>query len=229
VFNVAGATQLRAREELDAKRIVYFGTDPVYDEIALANGDSDVHSFIEEHEDVVTYGENIGNADCPIPPLPRLRSKTRQPVLMDLWKNGPPSNPAFTTVCNWKQAGHDIEFNGETYYWSKHHEFLKIIDLPRHTPQPIELAMGLVTKVTAGVNEEIPACGLPSDERRLLEDNGWRLVDAHQFSTDVWRYRDYIRASRGEFTVARDQNVRLRSGWFSERTACYLGAGRPVI
>ena len=98
VFNVAGATQLRAREELDAKRIVYFGTDPVYDEIALANGDSDVHSFIEEHEDVVTYGENIGNADCPIPPLPRLRSKTRQPVLMDLWKNGPPSNPAFTTV-----------------------------------------------------------------------------------------------------------------------------------
>ena len=137
--------------------------------------------------------------------------------------------PCLYHSVNWKQAGHDIEFNGETYYWSKHHEFLKIIDLPRHTPQPIELAMGLVTKVTGGVNEEIPACGLPSDERRLLEDNGWRLVDAHQFSTDVWRYRDYIRASRGEFTVARDQNVRLRSGWFSERTACYLGAGRPVI
>jgi hypothetical protein len=38
-----------------------------------------------------------------------------------------------------------------------------------------------------------------------------------------------VRASAGEFTVARDLNVRLRSGWFSERSACYLAAGRPVI
>jgi hypothetical protein len=29
--------------------------------------------------------------------------------------------------------------------------------------------------------------------------------------------------------VAKDQNVRLRSGWFSDRSACYLAAGRPVI
>jgi len=43
------------------------------------------------------------------------------------------------------------------------------------------------------------------------------------------RYRDYIRASRGEFTVAKDLNVRLRSGWFSDRAACYLAAGRPVV
>ena len=43
------------------------------------------------------------------------------------------------------------------------------------------------------------------------------------------RYRDYIRESRGEFSVAKDQNIRLRSGWFSDRSACYLAAGRPVI
>src|SRR5207237_6594730 len=49
------------------------------------------------------------------------------------------------------------------------------------------------------------------------------------FTTDPWPYRDYILASRGEFTVAKDQNVRLRSGWFSERSACYLAAGRPVV
>ncbi len=48
-------------------------------------------------------------------------------------------------------------------------------------------------------------------------------------TTDPWPYRDYVRASRGEFTVARDLHVRLRSGWFSERSACYLAAGRPVI
>ena len=38
-----------------------------------------------------------------------------------------------------------------------------------------------------------------------------------------------VRGSRGEFTVAKDVNVRLRSGWFSDRAACYLAAGRPVV
>ena len=41
--------------------------------------------------------------------------------------------------------------------------------------------------------------------------------------------RAYIRGSRGEFTVAKDQNIRLRTGWFSDRSACYLAAGRPVL
>jgi hypothetical protein len=29
--------------------------------------------------------------------------------------------------------------------------------------------------------------------------------------------------------VARDQYVRPLTGWFSDRSACYLAAGRPVI
>src|SRR5262249_40386526 len=162
-----------------------------------------------------------------IPPLPRLRARTRQPVLLDLWKDGPPCRPHLTTVCNWKQAGHDIQFQGETYSWSKHLEFLKFIELPRRTEQPIELAMGLVdsAEVRPGFGEMIPAVGMTMEERRLLGDNGWQLCNSHAFTTDPWPYRDYIRASRGEFSVAKDQNVRLRSGWFSERSACYLGAG----
>jgi hypothetical protein len=63
----------------------------------------------------------------------------------------------------------------------------------------------------------------------LLEANGWHIRHALDFSTDLDAYRDYIIHSRGEFTVAKDQNVRLRSGWFSERSAQYLTAGRPVI
>ena len=63
----------------------------------------------------------------------------------------------------------------------------------------------------------------------MLESKGWQLVDALAFSTNPWSYRDYVASSRGEFTVAKDLNVRLRTGWFSERSACYLAAGRPVI
>ena len=50
-----------------------------------------------------------------------------------------------------------------------------------------------------------------------------------QLSVDYWLYRDYIRRSKGEFTVAKDQYVRLNTGWFSDRSGCYLAAGRPVI
>ena len=42
-------------------------------------------------------------------------------------------------------------------------------------------------------------------------------------------YGDFIRASRGEFTVAKDIYVRPRSGWFSDRSVCYLASGRPVV
>lgn len=230
VFNVAGATRLE-EEGLHVGRLVYFGTDPVYHEIAYAKGDEDVRSIIEEHHDIVTYGENIGNPTCPIPPLPRLRSRTRQPVLLDYWENARPAREEFTTVGNWKQEGRDIEFRGGTYHWSKHHEFLKYIDLPKRTNIPIELAMGLVDAAVThpGFGDLIPAVGMTLEERYLLASNGWKLVNAHSFTTDPWNYRDYIVSSMGEFSVAKDQNVRLQSGWFSERSACYLAAGRPVV
>src|SRR5206468_2844103 len=105
-----------------------------------------------------------------------------------------------------------IQFKGESYYWSKDREFKKFLDLPGRVSQPIELAMGV-----------------DADVRDMLRSLGWRVTDAHTFTTDPWTYRDYVRSSAGEFTVAKDQNVRLKSGWFSERSACYLAAGRPVI
>ena len=211
VFNVTGST-FPDKDGFEAHRLVYFGTDPVGHEIAFSQGDEGVRALLASHHDCVTYGENIGNPDCPIPPLPRLRARTRQPVLLDLWESGSPTKPEFTTVGNWKQQGSDIVFNGETYYWSKHHEFLKFLDAPRLAGTPVELATTPDSDVTS-----------------LLESHGWKTANAHEFTTDPWRYRDYVCASRGEFTVAKDQNVRLRSGWFSERSACYLAAGRPVI
>jgi len=230
VFNVAGATRF-AKERLKVGHLVYFGTDPVYHEIGCANGDEEARAIIEEHDDFVTYGENIGNADCPVPPPPRLRARTRQPVLLDLWQNGRPSKPEFTTVGNWRQEGREVEYRGEFYHWSKDREFLKFIDLPKHTTQPLELAMNLADAKTIrhGPGEVVRNLGVTTGARQMLESNGWRLADTHRLTTDPWPYRDYVRASRGEFTVARDLHVRLRSGWFSERSACYLAAGRPVV
>src|SRR5438046_5792817 len=68
-----------------------------------------------------------------------------------------------------------------------------------------------------------------SSTRTKFEQHGWRLTSPLQMSVNYWLYRDYIQRSKGEFTVAKDQYVRLNTGWFSDRSACYLAAGRPVI
>jgi hypothetical protein len=214
VLNISGATRL-AEEGLKAERLVYVGTDPGAHDLGFANGDAAVQTLIGEHHDCVTYGENIGTPRSPIPALPRLRTATRQPVLLDMWNGQLPARRVFTTVGNWRQEDRDVVYQGQTYFWSKHYEFLKFLELPRRCRESLELAMGLVT--------------LRPDECALLASWGWKLVDAHAFTLDPWSYRDYVVRSRGEFTVAKDQNVRLRSGWFSERSACYLAAGRPVI
>lgn len=137
-------------------------------------------------------------------------------MLLNLWQGetvGAPQNDAFTTIGNWQQSWRTLKFQGEVYYWSKHFEFLKFLELPSHTDQPFELAL---------------ASYKPADQL-MLEAQGWRVRPALNFSTDVDAYHAYIAGSRGEFTVAKDQNVRLRSGWFSDRSATYLAAGRPVI
>src|SRR4029077_17150017 len=60
--------------------------------------------------------------------------------------------------------------------------------------------------------------------------NCWKVFSPYEMSLDVFgAYPAFIRQSRAEFTVAKDQNGRLRSGWFSERDACYLASGKPVV
>jgi hypothetical protein len=119
---------------------------------------------------------------------------------------------AFNTIATWRNKGKNIVYNGETFYWSKDREFKKVLDLPKRRPIPFELAVGVDNK-----------------NRELLKANQWRVTDPIKLSSDTTSYREFILKSRGEFTVAKDQNIRLRSGWFSDRSACYLAASRPVI
>jgi hypothetical protein len=133
---------------------------------------------------------------------------------MDFWPMQTGSDAArFTTIANWRQPERQMVLHGEVYHWSKHHEFLKFIDLPRRTPQEFELALSSYEQA----------------DQELLERHGWKVRAALEFSLDPDRYREFILESRGEWTVAKDQNVRLRSGWFSDRAASYLAAGRPVV
>jgi hypothetical protein len=213
LLNIVGATDLRP-EHLTSKFRVYVETDPVTAELRLDQGDEHTRAAYANHHAIVTYGENYGAPDCGVPLCGLTFHKTRQPIDLDLW---PMSYDAgaryFTTIGNYRQDGSDVAWRGDTYRWSKHHEWERFLDLPRRTAQPFELAM---------------KCS-PADQK-LLESAGWRVVPAFEMSLDIFgRYPGYFRRSRAEFTVAKDQNVRLRSGWFSERDACYLASGKPVV
>lgn len=214
LLNVCGATVLND-DHMRARLRVYVETDPVTNQLELANGKEKTRAVLDAHHVIATYGENYGAADCRVPMDGRTYLKTRQPVDLDLWPMAfDPGSAAYTTIGNWKQKGHDVSWNGETYTWSKHHEFLKFVDLPQLCPKArFELCLNVDDAA----------------DRDLLLSHGWALSSPLKMSLDPFGYPEFFRRSRGEWTVAKDQNVRLRSGWFSERDACYLASGKPVI
>ena len=214
IINLHGGTL--PREELTATgRLTYLETDPVELEVQLFNGDADAAAMLDAHCAFFSYGLNYGRSDCRVPLPPGLRiNATVPPVLLDQWSLAPFGRRSlFTTIGNWRQEWRDVNLSGEVYHWSKHLEFAKFVELPHHTEQRFELALASDT----------------AEDRAWLEQHGWRVRDAARLSADADSYRRYIVDSRGEFTVAKDQNVRLRSGWFSDRSATYLAAGCPVV
>jgi len=213
IVNVCGATAPRD-EHRQGACLVYVETDPVYEQLQIALGDRSSLGFLAAHDVLFTYGENIGNPDCPVPVGEFEWKKTRPPVVMDCWQgDAGPQAQFFTTVASFSNKGKDVTWQGETYQWSKHTNFLRFLDLPRYTPQPFRLAMKPES---------------PETEARVRAA-GWDLIDPGPTSRDLDGYRAFIQQSRGEFTVAKDIYVRPRSGWFSDRSVCYLAAGRPVV
>lgn len=211
-LNITGAQEIRD-EHMTCPRRIYVESDPFASQARVAQGDGATIAALAAHDCHFSFGENLGAPDCHVP-IERFRwLPTRQPVALDLWHNTQDSiSTSYNTITTWHNKGKDVDYRGETYYWTKDREFKKFIDLPRRRPLAFELA--------AGVSEDV---------KQLLREQGWRQVHSVKISEDVDRYREYIQHSRGEFTVARDQYVRPRTGWFSDRSACYLAAGRPVV
>jgi hypothetical protein len=216
LVNVSGVMVLR-EEHLRVPVRVYLETDPVLAQIEIAQGRPFTIDFLSAHTHHFTYGENFSAPDCGVP-IERFDYRpTRPPVILDWWAN-PRRDPAldgrpFTTIANWRQSSKDVVFEGRKLTWSKDVQFAAFWSLAGRVGVPIELALALEDQPTIA----------------RLKKAGWRVRQAGPLSKDVDAYREYIRTSAGEFSVAKEQNVVLRTGWFSDRTACYLAAGRPAI
>lgn len=197
------------------QRKIFIDIDPAFTQIRVAQGDQALIDLLAEHDVHFTIGESIGSAGCTIPTDRFAWRPTRQPIAVELW---PPQEPApdaaFTTIGRWDEGRRDIHFGGETYAWRKRTEWMKFLALPARTGQRFRVAMDI---------DKTPGDG------DVLRRHGWEIVDPIAVSCDAATYRRFIQDSKGEFTVAKELNVRLASGWFSDRAACYLAAGRPVV
>lgn len=196
-----------------APKRVFLDIDPGFGQMWRALG---LHDPFHGHDAFVTIGENIGQPGCDIPTCGLDWITTRQSIVLDYWPsqhsghNGQP----FTSIAGWRGAYGPLAYKGKTY-GLRVHEFRKFIELPRLSQQPFQLALDIHP---AEVNDI-----------GLLTDNAWSLVDPKVVASDPWVYRSYIQHSKAEFMVAKNMYVQANSGWFSDRSMCYLASGRPVV
>jgi hypothetical protein len=194
-----------------ASRRVFLDIDPGFGQMWQELGQADL---FQGHDLHVTIGENIGRPDCAIPCCGLPWVITRQPIVLDYWQPANDSEDRITSVASWRGAYGPVRFQGKTY-GLRVHEFRKFVSLPRLSGDSFELALDIH----------------PADveDRNLLEANGWSLRDPSGVAGDPWNYQAYIQQSRAEFSVAKNMYIETRSGWFSDRSVCYLASGKPVL
>ena len=202
--NLSGGSWFWRDEYARIPRRVFVDSDPVFTQLAIAKGERWYVDFFRGFDRLFTFGANIGTADSDVPTSGFTWNKTWQPVVTRLWRTtAPPRGDRFTTVMTWKTESF-TDVNG-----NKDREFVRFIELPGRTAARFELAV--------------------NGPQRLLREHGWSPIDAMSVSRSLWDYRDFIQGSKAEFGVAKHAYVSRRSGWFSDRTECYMAAGRPVL
>jgi hypothetical protein len=190
---------------------VFFDIDPGFGQMWRELGLADP---FEGHDAFVTVGENVGREGCGIPTCGLEWITTPQPVVLDQWPAADGAGGAFTSVGAWRGPYDPVEFRGKTY-GLRVHEFRRFLDLPARTGQQFEVALDIDSADEADIAS--------------LRDAGWRLVDPAKVAASPEDYREYLRGSAAELMIAKNIYVDTRSGWFSDRSICYLACGRPVV
>ena len=195
-----------------AGRRAYVDGAPVKVQVNTEEYGLDYYGF-DRYEHHFTVALNVGRPGNPIPTTGLDWKPIIQPVPLDLWPAAINEGcERFTTQTNW--AGrHTFEVDGQNV-GEKSDQWLRFIELPRHTSQPLELTL----TVRPGYEADVPR----------FAANGWSVRDPAEVATAA-DYRHYIAGSRAEFSVAHNRYVRFDSGWFSDRSARYLAAGKPVL
>jgi hypothetical protein len=190
---------------------VYLDLDPAFVQIWNAQG---IDMRFKGHTHFVTVGQCVGTPGCPVPIDGLNWLHTLPPVVLDHWPvAGAPASLGLTTVGNWRAYG-SLHYQ-DRFFGQKVHSLRPIMELPVKLGEPVTLAMAID----------------PSERKDLdaLTSNGWKLVDPRIAAGTPHDYQSFIAASKAEIGITKHGYIESRCGWFSDRSACYLAAGRPVV
>ena len=211
LINVSG--KLRDERLLEPIPVrAFLDLDPGFNQVWQASGEE---MGFDLHTHWVTVGQAIGRPECPVPTCGRDWIPTLPPVALEHWPvaAAPPSREAFTTVGHWRSYG-SISHDG-VEYGQRAHSLRELVGLPAMSATRFQLALGIHPDEAADLE--------------ALRAGGWELLDPFAVAGTPAAYADFIRASRAELCVAKSGYVNARTGWFSDRSACYLASGRPVV
>lgn len=193
------------------RRTALIDSDPGLMQIWMSSGQIDM----APHDVYFTIGETVGTPVARFPDCGLRWHYTPPPVFLPAWPTTQADLTApFTTVSNWR--GTDwIKFQGELQSNEKRTAFLDYVDLPSQISAPLELALTLIEE--------------DSQDRRLLEQKGWRVRCLLEENWTPEAYHAYVQRSRGEFSCAKPFYVRLETTFIADRTLHYLASGKPAI
>lgn len=191
---------------------LYVDMDPGFTQLWHAVTGADVG--LGGHTHYATYGQTIGLAGSSLPDCGVSWITVLPPVVLRAWPVASTIRwDAFTTVANWRSYG-SIDYDGR-FLGQKAHSFRELATLPALTATPFLLALTV-----------------HPDERpdvEMLRTNGWDVQDAGRLAATPDAYQRFVQGSRAELGVAKSGYVVQPTGWFSDRSACYLASGRPVV
>ena len=198
------------RPEYDLpRRKVFIDVDPGFTQFKLEKGNAGLATLLSRCNHLFTVGTRINEADCTIPSGGFHWHPTLPPVSIDHWPWAPDDSPQpFTTIMRWRGV-EDASHNGVSY-GQKDKELPKFIDLPVRTSQKFRIAL------------------LGGDPTQLT-NAGWDVVPGGPATATPLAYQSLIQNSRAEFSVAKETYRATRSGWFSDRSVCFLASGRPIL
>lgn len=226
LINVSGTLEHPERYRR-GPRLAYIDSDPVFTQAKLMADPSGAFAGrVDAHDAFFSFGARIGEGAFATPHDWR---PTLQPLVLSEWSPAPVARPDLTTIMSWTSYK-PLESQG-LVLGQKDVELRRLVDLPRRSPLPLEIALGSLHHASweSDGDERSGPGGAALAPAEILRTAGWRVVDALAACATPESYRAYIRSSGGELSVAKSGYVVGRSGWFSCRSACYLACGRPVI
>jgi hypothetical protein len=194
------------------KRRVLVDGDPGHLQVSALTWDLG----LKDHDLFLTAGTRLHSPGCEVPTLGLTWRPFLQFVYLPMWEEAPDPGPGapFTSVTQW--TWEELWLGDRVLSVSKRDAYLRYLDLPARSQRPIQLAANLAHDDDTG------------DRERLLS-HGWELVDPHRVAGSPSLYQKYIRHSRAEISCPKPIYRELQTGWFSERSACFLASGRPVL